>query len=505
MQKQICKQGGKRKKKDNLIYINIQIFCQINLYSGERRVYYYSVLHLLYDIGEKMENNSLPDNEKCYSFKKICSVTIPILLSMVMEHIIGMTDTAFLGRVSEVALGASALGTVYFLVFFVLGTGFSFGIQILVARRNGEKDFQKIGEICYAGGFFLILFSIFLAFAVKYLSPVLLPYMIQSPEIGKATGEYLNFRAYGLIFVFASSIFRSFYVGIASTKILTVSSVIMVLSNVLLNYALIFGKYGLPRMGIGGAALASSIAEGIAMCCYIFHLVKCIDLKKYGFYTFSALIDGKILKKVFSISFWMMLQPFVAVGVWFIFFLAVERLGERPLAVINLARSLSALPFIIVQSFATAANSLVSNLLGEEKADQVWRLINKIQLLAYAIVIPILLIYTLFPELCLRIYTDNSELISASVNTVYVMSAASFIQCGAYILFNSVSGTGAVKVTVVIEFLNLLLYLLFVWLIVVKLHPSAAQAWSIEIIYQAITALLSFLYLFYGSWRNKKI
>ena len=56
----------------------------------------------------------------CYSYKKISAVTLPILVSMLMEHIIGMTDTAFLGRVSEVALGASALGTVYFLAFFVL-------------------------------------------------------------------------------------------------------------------------------------------------------------------------------------------------------------------------------------------------------------------------------------------------------------------------------------------------------------------------------------------------
>lgn len=72
------------------------------------------------------------DAKGCYSVKKICSVAIPILLSMLMEHIIGMTDTAFLGRVSEVALGASALGTVYFLAFFVLGMGFSSGAHTLL-------------------------------------------------------------------------------------------------------------------------------------------------------------------------------------------------------------------------------------------------------------------------------------------------------------------------------------------------------------------------------------
>ena len=84
------------------------------------------------------------DSRGCYSYRKIGTVTIPILLSMLMEHVIGLTDTAFLGRVSEVALGASALGTVYFLAFFVLGTGFCFGAQILIARRNGEKNFKKI-------------------------------------------------------------------------------------------------------------------------------------------------------------------------------------------------------------------------------------------------------------------------------------------------------------------------------------------------------------------------
>ena len=132
-----------------------------------------------------MEKFAEFDSKGCYSFKKISAVTLPILISMLMEHIIGMTDTAFLGRVSEVALGASALGTVYFLAFFVLGTGFSFGAQILIARRNGEKEFSKTGEICYAGGFFLLLLALILTAGIKFLSPVFMPSMVQSPEICK--------------------------------------------------------------------------------------------------------------------------------------------------------------------------------------------------------------------------------------------------------------------------------------------------------------------------------
>ena len=452
-----------------------------------------------------MKNFNEFDKQGCYSLKKIITVTLPILLSMLMEHIIGMTDTAFLGRVSEVALGASALGTVYFLAFFVLGTGFSFGAQILIGRRNGEKNFRKIGHICYAGGFFLLVFSVVLMFAIKYLSPRLLPSMINSPDICKATIEYLDWRTYGLIFAFMSAVFRAFYVGIAHTKILTYSSVAMVLSNILLNYGLIFGKYGMPQMGIAGAALASSIAEAISMCCYVFYTLKFVDLKKYGFDAFYAIFSPGILKKVFTVSFWMMIQPFLSVGVWFFFFIAVERLGERSLAVINLARSLSALPFIVIHAFATATNSLVSNLIGENKTSQVPRLITKIMFVAFLLVIPLLILYSLCPKLCLRIYTDNADLIASSVNTMYVMCIGSFIQIGAFILFNAVSGTGAIKTTVFIETLNLMIYVVFVWFVIIKGSPSPAIAWTAEIVYQGVTALLCMLYFFTGNWRNKKL
>lgn len=445
------------------------------------------------------------DKYGCYSYRKISAVAIPILLSMLMEHIIGMTDTAFLGRVSEIALGASALGTVCFLAFFVLGTGFSFGAQILIARRNGEKNFKKIGQICYAGGFFLIIMSLILLGIIRFSVPVLLPYVIQSEDICAATIEYLNWRAYGLVFAFVMAIFRAFFVGIAHTGILTFSSIAMVLSNILLNYALIFGKYGLPEMGIAGAALASTIAEAIAMICYVVYSLKYVDLKKYGFYAVSAIYNSYILKKVFSVSAWMMLQPFLSVGVWFFFFLAVEHLGERPLAVINLARSVSALPFIIIHAFATAANSLVSNIIGENKIDKVWRLINKIIFLATVIVTPLLVLFALFPEFCLRIYTDNSELIADSVSVIYVMCIASFIQIGAFILFNAVSGTGAIKMTVFIEFVNLFIYVIFVYLVIIRRRPAPAVAWTSEIIYQSIAAVMCLLYLWFGNWRTKKL
>ena len=77
-----------------------------------------------------------------YTYKQIWLIAYPILISLLMEQMIGMTDTAFLGRVGEVELGASAIAGVFYMVIFMVAFGFSIGAQILIARRNGEKQYR---------------------------------------------------------------------------------------------------------------------------------------------------------------------------------------------------------------------------------------------------------------------------------------------------------------------------------------------------------------------------
>ena len=108
-----------------------------------------------------------------------------------MEHMIGLTDTAYLGRVGEVELGASALAGVYYLVIYMLGFGFSVGAQVLMARRNGEGEYKRIGEVFTQGGLFLFLLAAVLFTASNLLTPYLLHRMIGSEEVYRATMSYL--------------------------------------------------------------------------------------------------------------------------------------------------------------------------------------------------------------------------------------------------------------------------------------------------------------------------
>ena len=94
-----------------------------------------------------------------YTNKKILKITFPVLVCLLMEQLIGLTDTAYLGRVGEAELGASALAGIFYLMIFMLGFGFSIGAQILIARRNGAKEYSQIGPLFMQSTAFLLLMA----------------------------------------------------------------------------------------------------------------------------------------------------------------------------------------------------------------------------------------------------------------------------------------------------------------------------------------------------------
>ena len=123
-----------------------------------------------------------------YSFKSIWRITFPILVALVMEELLGMTDTAFLGRVGEIELGASAIAGVYFTILYMLGFGFSIGAQIILGRRNGEacesgKGFGAIGRVFWQGVWFLSALAVVTMVLSYFLSPPLLKGILKSENI----------------------------------------------------------------------------------------------------------------------------------------------------------------------------------------------------------------------------------------------------------------------------------------------------------------------------------
>lgn len=438
-----------------------------------------------------------------FTNREILRITFPVMLSLMMEQIIGLTDTAYLGRVGEVELGASALAAVFYLVIFMLGFGFSVGAQVLMARRNGEGRYKEVGPVFMQSLLFLIVLSGVLFTCSRLFAPRLLRLLIASDAVYRAAVSYLDWRVFGFFFSFAGVMFRAFFVATTRTRVLTGNSVAMVLTNVVLNYVLIFGKFGLPALGIAGAAIASVASEAVSVAYFVLYTRLKVDYRRYGIFRFAG-VDFKILRRILGLSVWIMVQEGFAFVGWFIFFVAVEHLGERPLAVTNIVRSVSSFIFMFVNAFASTASSLVSNLIGAGEEERVLPLCRRMVMLCYAFVIPVSLLAAAFPHLVLRIYTDEAVLVDGAVDALRVM-LSSYILCVPAIIYQfCVSGTGNTRKAMEIVLATVAVYVAYTLLLTRWLHADIALCWTTDHVYYLIL-LWSYVYLRRGAWRKRVI
>lgn len=438
------------------------------------------------------------------SYGHIWKVAWPLMVGIIAEQLIGLTDTAFLGRVGEVELGASTLALVYLLAVFMLGFGFSLGAQILIARRNGEENYQQIGPIFYQGLFFLMILAGLMFVFTRLFSPAILEPLLSSRQVYQACLEYIDWRIYGFFFAFALLMFRAFFLGIEQTRILTVSSFIMVGVNVVLNYVLIFGKLGFPAMGIGGAALASVLAEAVAVLFLLVYTWRRVDLDRYGFRHMS-LINFALVRSIFGLSIWTMIQYLLGMAIWFAFMVAVEHLGERPIAITNIVRSYATMLFMPVFALAGANVSIVSNLMGAGQHGQVMGACWKTIKLAFLIILPPLIFGFIWPEFFVRIYTDNHELVAASTATMRVGSSAFIIATPALILFQAISGTGNTRAALIMDLLPCGISAAHIYFAIITYRLDVALCWTNEHVYWTSILLISWLYLKKAGWWKTKI
>lgn len=439
-----------------------------------------------------------------YTNKEIWRVTYPIFLGLLAQNVINVTDTAFLGRVGEVALGAAAMGGLLYICVYTIAFGFSVGSQILIARRNGEGNYRSVGPIMWQGTAFSFGMAVCLLILMYFSAAPLIRLLITSDSIYGATYEFFTWRIWGFLFAFVNVMFRGLYIGIMRTKVLTMNAVVMALVNVVLDYALVFGELGLPEMGVRGAALASVIAEASSLLFFLLYTYYKVDLKKYGLNRFGQ-FDLSMVLRILRISCFTMVQYFLAMAIWFVFFMALERLGQRQLAVANIVRSVYVVLLIPVQALSTTANTLVSNLIGAGGSSGVVTLLHKISRMSFLIMVVCVGLCVAFPGSILSVYTNEEALLVESVSALYVVCGAMLIASLANVYFNGISGTGNTQAALVLEIFVQVFYALYIIVVGMVIQAPVDVCFTTEVIYYVLMLGSSLIYLKKAKWQNKKI
>jgi MATE family multidrug resistance protein len=437
-------------------------------------------------------------------YRQILNLALPISLAMVVPQINFITNNIFLSGLGERELASAGITGVYYLIFAVIGNGLNNGLQSLIARRAGQNLPKEIGKIFFHG-VWIALGIAAIGIAVTYLfAPTILRATIHDQQTATQVIDFLLIRIWGLPLLYLYVMRNALLVGTNQTKFLVWGTLSEALINIVFDYGFIYGKLGLPQIGFNGAAYASIIAEGTGL--FVIYLV--IHLKgihkSFAFFE-DVRWDGRTAKLILTKSSPLIAQYGISIISWEYFYILIEHHGERALAISNTMRNIFGLFGIFSWAFASAANTMVSNIIGQGKENEVLPLIRRIVKMSFTISLVLFIFLNIFPEWFLSFYGQSEAFISEGIPVIRVVSVALLMMSFGTIWLNSVTGTGNTSVNLLIELVTIVVYCVYVYVVLEVWNLPITWGWGSEWVYWLSMFSMAFFYMRSERWKHKKI
>ncbi len=440
------------------------------------------------------------------TYKQIFLISIPIMLGSAVQNIIALTDSVFLFHYSELDFRAIGLVSVFYLIISAIGYGFSRGGQIIIARRYGENDNDKLIRSFYALLYFELILAFFLFLFIQFFGDWFFSLIVEDQPTLERCIKYLIPRSYGIFFSYLGVIIVALYTGTAKTRFIVIDVFILASINMLLNYLLIFGQWGFPEMGIEGAGWASSIAEFIAFVAFILYMIFEKNPRVKGIFSLPK-FDAQLILKVFNVSVPIVLQVIIGLGAWFVLFSLIENMGGNELEISNLVRIVYLILSIPTWGFASGINTLASNLRGAGQDQQVIPTIWRTTIVNFVITVLIALPVVLFPEWMLYplFGREDMSIIQEAQPLFFVLLLIMIVFSLGGILFNGLLGIGATSLGLKIQASLTVFYLGYIFFVVKYYEGDLVWVWLSEVFYWFLMLVFSLWYLYKYDWRKVQV
>lgn len=453
-----------------------------------------------------MENVNVSELRVEISYKQIIKIALPISIAILVPQINYITNNIFLGMLGKDEFGAAGITGVFYLIFAAIGYGLNNGLQALIARRAGENQPEKIGQVFTQGMLIALCISLIGIFITLTFSPVIFRNLLHDHVQAERVISFLRIRIWGLPFLYLYQMRNALLVGTNQSRFLIIGSLAETLSNISLDYVLIFGKLGLPALGFNGAAVASIMAEAIGML-VVFGIVQWKGMNKRFRLFESFSFDPRASRLVLQQSLPLIIQYAISIISWEYFFILIERNSTQShdLAVSNMMRNIFGFFGVFTWAFGATSSTMVSNIIGQKRQDEVWKLISKIMKLSMGLALILTVTINLWSDqICLVFGNDPMFLLQAKP-VMRIVSVALILTSIAVVWLNAVTGTGNTKVNVQIELFAVILYCIYAFLVLEKWKLPIVWAWASEWMYWMAVLVPAFLYMRSNRWRNKII
>lgn len=436
-------------------------------------------------------------------YKQILQMSLPISFAILVPQFNFLINSFFLSRLGPGNMGASGITGVYYLIFSAIGFGLNNGLQALISRRGGQEREKEIGK--------LFVQSIYITLCIA-LAGILLTYTVAplifekntNPDLYQKSMGFLYIRIWGLPFLYLYQMRNGLLVGTNQSKLLVWGTLAETLSNIVLDYGLIFGNLGLPNLGFNGAAYASVCAEFIGMV-VVFALINAKGMhQRFGLFD-SFKFDWETTKTILIQSSPLVMQYGISIVSWEFFFILVSHDGPMALDISQLMRLLFGFFGIFIWAFAATANTMVSNIIGQGMRKRVMILIGRIILLSSGSTLLIFIPLQFFPRELLLLFNEDPTYLEAAIPVLRVVSIAILIMSVSTICLNSVTGTGNTRINLMIEAVTILMYCIYIYLVMEVFNLPIAWGWASELLYWTSILILSLSYLKSGKWDNERM
>lgn len=385
----------------------------------------------------------------------------PVMLGMLGHTFVSLVDNIMVGQLGTAELAAVSLGNSFIFIAMSIGMGFSTAITPLIAEADSEKDFVK-GKSSFKHGLFLCSVLSVLLFILMLIAKPLMYLMKQPEEVVELAIPYLDLVAISLIPLIIFQGFKQFSDGLSMTKYPMYATILANVINVVLNYALIFGRLGFPQMGIVGAAIGTLVSR-IVMLFFLWWLLKGKEKSK-AYVTNIKLfsLENRMIKKVLNLGFPSAMQMFFEVAIFTGAIWLSGTLGKNPQAANQIALNLSSMTYMVAIGLSVAAMIRVGNQKGLRDFTELRRIAISIFLLGLSFAFVFAILFLVFHNALPKLYVDfddvnnlmdNSEVVSIAATLLLAAAIFQLSDSAQVILLGALRGLQDVKIPTIITFI----------------------------------------------------
>tara|TARA_R110002073_G_scaffold8207_1_gene45586 strand:- start:35205 stop:36593 length:1389 start_codon:yes stop_codon:yes gene_type:complete len=401
-------------------------------------------------------NLSIYTKEFRYNWK----LAAPVMLGMLGHTFVSFVDNIMVGQLGTAELAAVSLGNSFMFIAMSIGIGFSTAITPLTAEADSSNNFIQ-AKSTFKHGLFLCTILGIMLFSMVYFAKPLLYFMEQPTEVVDLALPYLDLVAFSLIPLIVFQAFKQFSDGLSMTRYPMYATLIANIVNVILNYILIFGKFGFPAMGIVGAAYGTLVSRFI-MVAYLWLLLMKKEKSKAMVTNIKIFVLEKLMiKKIISLGAPSAMQMFFEVAIFTSAIWLSGLLGKNPQAANQIALNLSSMTFMVAMGLSVASMIRVGNQKGLHNYKELRRIAHSIFLFAIILAIGFALLFLLFRHALPKIYVDFDDVANFADNMEVVSIAAQLLLAAAIfqitdgiqvVVLGALRGLQDVKIPTIITF-----------------------------------------------------